>query len=354
MTVALMILVNNPGDWGHIYWPLEHAEWNGCTPTDLVFPFFLFIVGVAVPFAIQAQIKQKLSNPDIIRKSIVRALRLFGLGVFLSLFPKFDLPDVRIPGVLQRIALVYLLCSLIFLYVKPTFQKILFFGILVLYYLLMTQVPVPGAGAANLEAESNLGAWLDRLLLSQAHLYLDKPWDPEGLLSTLPAIATGLSGMWLGQSLLDPTYTDTQRLRRWLVVGVALAAAGWVWDAAGFPINKPLWTSSYVLWTSGLALCLFSLFYWVIDLRKIQGWTLPFVVYGVNAITVFFLSGLLVRMMSQIKVAGKGFHNWLYSEYIAPHFAEPKNASLTGAVLFLVIWFFILWGMYRQKMIVKV
>lgn len=356
MTVALMILVNNPGDWGHIYWPLEHAIWHGCTPTDLVFPFFLFIVGVSISFAFSG----KKPDSSILRKVFVRGLKLFGLGLFLALFPKFDFSTVRIMGVLQRIALVYLVCSLAFLFLRQRSHWIMLLGLLLGYWMVLTWVPVPGVGAASLEPESNFGAWLDRLILGEAHLWKAvRTWDPEGLFSTLPAIGTGLSGMLAGQWLLRKDQTESAKIAWLFVAGSLSMLLGWVWDAAGFPLNKSLWTSSYVCWTSGLATLTLAGLHWLIDVQAYRRWTKPFVVYGVNAITVFFLSGLIPRMMNLIKIQlpdgdKMGLQNWLFQHWVAPPFADPYLASLAGAILFILIWLGILWWMYNKKVIVKV
>ncbi|MFN8354355.1 MAG: heparan-alpha-glucosaminide N-acetyltransferase domain-containing protein [Spirosomataceae bacterium] len=356
MTVALMILVNNPGDWGHIYAPLEHATWNGCTPTDLVFPFFLFIVGVSISFSLSG----KPATKDTIQKIIIRSLRLFGLGLFLALFPRFVFDTVRIPGVLQRIAVVYLICSLVFITTSTRTQWWLFIVLLVGYYIAMTYIPVPGVGAPNLAPETNLGAWIDRLILGEKHLWKSaKVWDPEGLFSTLPAIGTGISGMLTGSYLRKQGVPINERLIWVFVIGCASMVLGWAWDGAGFPINKSLWTSSYVCWTSGLAMCFLASLYWLIDLQGYQKWTKPFVVYGVNAITVFFLSGLIPRMMGLIKIQVAddekiGLQQWLFQNGIAPLFSNPYHASLAGAITFILIWLGILWWMYNKKVFIKV
>lgn len=356
MTVMMMILVNNPGDWGHIYAPLEHAEWNGCTPTDLVFPFFLFIVGVAIPFAFQ----HKKPDYQTISKIFQRSLKLFGLGLFLSLFPRFDFSVVRIMGVLQRISLVFLICSILFLITSKRTQIFLMIAILLGYWFIMTQIPVPDAGAANLEPESNLGAWLDRIVLGTAHLYKAvRVWDPEGLLSSLPAIGTGLSGVLTGQWLQRKGINTDKKVLWMLGFGFLGIMIGFIWNMIGFPINKSLWTSSFVCWTSGWALSFLAVLYWVIDIKGLKIWTRPFVVYGVNAITVFFLSGLIPRVMNMIKVKmpdgeETGIKTWLYESWIVPFFTEPKNASLAGAVTFVIIWLIILWIMYQKKIIIKV
>jgi predicted acyltransferase len=354
ITVAAMILVNNPGDWGHIYAPLGHAHWHGWTPTDLVFPFFLFIVGVSISYALKRDNGEKTG---IVGKIVKRSLILFGLGLFLNLFPKFDFTTVRIPGVLQRIALVYLACSLIYINTDTRTQGWLIGILLVGYWLLMTFVPVPDFGMANLEPETNLGAWLDRTLLG-GHLWkTSKIWDPEGLLSTVPAIATGLSGILAG-TLLKSTRSETQKTVWLFVAGCISLLAAYVWNGF-FPINKSLWTSSFVLLSSGLALIGLALLYWLIDVRGYRKWTTPFVAFGVNAITVFFLSGLIPRILAMIKIQqpdGKeiGAKEWMYQTFFVPYFESPYNASLAGALTFVLIWFGILGWMYQKKIIIKV
>jgi predicted acyltransferase len=356
LTVAMMILVNNAGDWGHIYAPLDHAEWNGCTPTDLVFPFFLFIVGVSISFAFQG----KIADRDTLIKVTTRSLKLFGLGLFLSLFPKLDISVVRIPGVLQRIAIVFFVCSILFLTTRNRTQQVIFGLILITYWVLMTFVPVPDFGVANLDPEHNLGAYLDRMIIGIPHLYkAAKTWDPEGLLSTLPAISTGISGILTGTWLQRKDIEVGEKLINIFLYGCVGMALGWAWDAAGFPINKTLWTSSYVLWTSGLAMCFLASLYWIVDVKGSQWWTKPFVVYGVNAITVFFLTGLIPRILRMIKISNAdggsmNLQNWLYKNGIAPLFSNPYNASLVGALAVVIIWLGILWVMYDKKMIVKV
>ena len=354
ITVAAMVLVNNPGDWGHIYAPLEHAPWNGWTPTDLVFPFFLFIVGVSITFALGA----KGSGQGVIWKIVKRSATLFLLGFFLNFFPKFDITTVRIPGVLQRIALVYLACSLIFLKTTPRQQLYILCGILVGYWLLMTVVPVPGIGFANLEPTTNLAAWIDRTIITPAHVYkVAKVWDPEGLLSTLPAIGTGIIGMLTGTWLRN-TRPVAEKIAWLFAFGCLVTLGGLIWDGF-FPINKALWTSSYVLLAGGLAMLGLALCYWLIDVQNYRRGVLPFVAFGVNAITVFFLSGMIPRIMNLIHIPQPdgteiGSKEYLYRTFIAPPFADPKNASLAGALTFVLIWFVILWWMYRKNVIIKV
>ncbi len=363
LTVAAMILVNNPGSWTNIYAPLKHAEWHGCTPTDLIFPFFLFIVGVSISYALGSK-KGYMSHSKLIMTALKRALILFGLGLFLNLFPKvFTEPmeafqTVRIPGVLQRIAVVFFITAVIFIKTNPKTQLRLLIGILIAYWAMMTLIPVPGVGYANLEKETNLGAWLDRSILTEAHLWRSaKTWDPEGILSTLPAIGTGLFGVLVGTWLKRKDREESVKISWMFSIGVLAVILGLIWDLC-FPINKALWTSSFVLYAGGLATIGLALCYWLIDVQGYKKGTKPFVVYGVNAITVFFLSGLIPRILTMIKVnmsdgTTVNSREWMYETFFSPYFS-PINASLAGAVTFILIWLGILWWMYNKKIIIKV
>jgi len=344
-TVAAMILVNNPGDWGHIYWPLEHAEWNGWTPTDLIFPFFLFLVGASLAF----------SNRDTTKEAAIRALKIFGLGFFMAFYPRFNLETVRIPGVLARIALCYFVAFL----VKKHFSRA---GVAVVaalcclgYWLLMTVVPVPGGVAPNLEPETNLGAWLDRLIFGK-HLWVSsKTWDPEGLLSSVPAVGTTLLG-YLSGSLFRAGLSASEILRRLSVSGVILTIAGLTWSTV-FPINKSLWTSSYVLFTAGLASLFLAFFYWVADVKGHKSGLKPFVIYGVNAIVVFVASGLLAKTLGLIHLplggASVSSQVFIYRTLFAS-WLSPINASLAYALANVVGWYAVLWWLDRRSIHIKV
>ena len=306
LTVAAMILVNNPGDWGAIYPPLEHAEWNGCTPTDLIFPFFLFIVGVSITFALGSRKERAENHSHILLVAFKRAAIIFLLGIFLALFPTvFTDPvqaftTVRIPGVLQRIALVFFPCAVLFMKTGWKTQLGILLSLLVLYWFLITQVPVPGTGIPSLDKETNLGAWLDRLIFSEAHLWkLSRTWDPEGLLGTLPSIATGLSGVLTGTLLRSTAISEARKVLYMSLAGALCIIAGLAWGQT-FPINKSLWTSCYVLYTSGIAMIALAVLYWLIDLKALKALTKPFVVYGVNAITVFFMSTVLAKLLNNL------------------------------------------------------
>jgi len=359
LTVMAMILVNNPGDWAHIYPPLEHAEWNGCTPTDLIFPFFLFIVGVSLVYALDGARQRGGPQGAVLLRVLRRAAVLFGLGLLLSLYPKFDFSVVRVMGVLQRIALVFLGCSVIFLKTGRRTQIWLLVGLLVGYAGLLQLVPVPGFGPANLAPATNLGAWLDRLVFGEAHLWkTSKTWDPEGLLGTLPALGTGLLGGLTAQWLRRRDREPATKVAWLFVAAGGLAVLGLAWHP-WFPINKALWSSSYVLYTGGLAMAGLAALYWLCDVQGYRRWTAPALVYGVNAILVFCLSGLLSRTFGLCKLAlptGKtgGLKEWLYEWGIAPHFADPRNASLAGALLLVLIWLGILSWMHKKGVVLKV
>lgn len=365
ITVAAMILVNNPGSWAHIYPPLSHAAWHGATPTDLIFPFFLFIVGVSIAYAMGSKRDDKTTHSRTILKAAKRAFTLFLLGFILAFFPRdfstFDfveaLKTVRIPGVLQRISVVFLISAILFLKLsdKRLFQLMVIF--LFGYWALMNFVPVPGFGPANLEKETNLGAWLDRTILTEAHLWKSaKTWDPEGILSTIPAIATCLFGVLVGVYLRRKNVEPATKIAWLFSVGTLALLGGMLWDLQ-FPINKALWTSSYVLYSGGWATIILALSYWLIDVNNYSRFTKPFVIYGVNAITVFFLSGLLPRIVNMVKIDLNGEKigalSYVNKAWIAPHFS-PINGSLAYAVVFVLFWYLILWIMYKRNIIIKV
>lgn len=364
ITVAAMILVNNPGDWGHIYAPLEHAEWNGCTPTDLIFPFFLFIVGVSISYALGSKKEIAADHNKLLITAAKRALILFLLGLVIHAFrpllkdPSTVLQTLRIPGVLQRIALVFFITAFMFVKTSTRTQFITFVVILISYWIIMTFIPVPGFGTANLQPETNIGAWLDRTVFTEAHLWSSsKTWDPEGLLGTLPAVATGLFGLLTGTWLKRKDREDSVKISWMFSVGFLAVIIGLLWDLF-FPINKALWTSSYVLFAGGLATISLAFCYWIIDVNQYKSATKPFVVFGVNAIAVFFLSAIVPQIINLIKIEKPdgtilGAIPYAYQTFIAPHFS-PANASLVYAVTFVLIWLLTLWVMYNKKIIIKV
>ena len=356
ITIAGMILVNNPGSWSHVYPALEHAEWNGCTPTDLIFPFFLFIMGVAITLSLSKR-KQRGENLNkILLKILRRSATLFLLGLIMAGFPKFDLSTIRIPGVLQRIAVVYLISAFIFLKSDFKFQIFITFFLLILYWAVMTLIPVPDLGYATLEKGKNLAAWLDRLILDGHMWRATKTWDPEGVLSTIPAISTGMLGVLTGH-LLSSDKDKKEKTVNMFVYGVFLMFFGYVWDM-WFPMNKSIWTSSYVLYTGGLALQFLAVCYWFIDVKGVTWWAKPFQVYGLNAITVFFLSGIFAKILYLTKVSGPNgetvsVKHYIYLNYFAS-WLPPTDASLAMAITYVLIWLGLMWILYEKKIFIKV
>ena len=348
MTVAGMLLVNNPGTWSAIYPPLEHAAWNGWTPTDLIFPFFLFIVGITTELSLRARRARGDDERAILQQILRRGALIFLFGFLLSGFPFFTWPPAlpeaslldrvvdriehwRVLGVLQRIGLAYLFGAL--LTWRTTLRQqvgivaMLLFG----YWALMTLVPVPDTGVAGRfvldKPDQLLSAWLDRTVLGTNHLWIGaRTWDPEGLLSTVPAIGTMMLGLV------------------------------WHWV---FPINKSIWTSSCVLFTAGMGAVSLATCMWIIDVMQVRRWTFPFVVYGTNPMLAFLGSGLMARIISSIwtwesgtgsRISAQGFvFNTLYASWL-----PPREASFAYALSFVALWFLILWGAWKRGFVLKV
>ncbi len=361
-TVAAMILVNNPGSWSDVFAPLRHAEWHGWTFTDLVFPFFLFVVGVAIPLALGAKRERGVPRGVLARRALRRALVLFALGLLLSGFPAFDLATLRIPGVLQRIAVTYLAGSLLFLCAPRRALPWVCAALLVGYWALMTFVPVPGFGAGQLDSkDGNLAAYVDRLLL-EGHLWRSsRTWDPEGVLSTLPALATVLFGVLAGEGLRRAEPGDARTLRL-LLFGALWALLGWV-AAWGFPINKPLWTSSYALLMAGFASTALGLCHHAFDRGQRPGPVTARVgealaVFGVNAILVFVGSGLLARTLTLVSWDAADGTSWtlkgfLYQHSFAP-LLPPQLASLAWGLAWVAGWFLVLRLLWARGIVLKV
>lgn len=415
MTIAGMVLVNNPGSWSAIYSPLEHAEWHGITPTDFIFPFFLFIVGVAIPIALGKRIAEGVTKKTY-WKILSRAAIIFGLGLFMAAFPivnlsESDIPMVvkflamivmmaavyfwlvnknreaigaiilvtillvglylagytlafrnfmtlRIPGVLQRIAVCYAIVSIMFLHTD--WKKLSLIGVILLlfYWLVMTIVPVPNCEITTIDDKAcNLAAYIDRLILTENHIWrTSKVFDPEGILSTIPAIVTTISGVLTGMWLKSER-SETEKAGGILFFGVVAVAVGWCWNFF-FPFNKALWTSSYVVYTSGLALCFLGFCYWLIDIKGYKNWTKPFVIFGMNALALFVFSGLFAKMMGIIKITNAdgsqdSLQGWMFKTIFLP-LAEPVNASLIFAISFILFCLFLMWLLYRKNIYIKV
>lgn len=362
-TVMAMIVVNNPGTWSATYAPLRHAAWNGCTPTDLIFPFFLFIVGVSIHFAYEQKKTEGLSKRNF-TKIIKRSVIIFALGILMAWFtlPLERMVDLerlgtlRIPGVLQRIGVVFFFCSVIYLTTGWLTQIRLTAFLLLLYYLLMTFVPVPDFGPANLEPGTNLAAWTDRLFLG-GHLWSQsKTWDPEGILSTMPAVCTGLLGILAGQ-LFDKIKNPAERVTWIFLLGGCLILAGLAWDLV-FPINKSIWTSSYVLYAGGWAMQALAASHWLIDIRLHQSWIKPFLYFGLNAIFAFVVSGIVAKILLRITWQTEtgeieSLWNYLYQSAYG-NWLEPKMASLGFSITLLTFFYFLLRWMYYRKIFIRI
>ena len=351
-TIATMILVNNPGTWAAVFPPLEHAEWHGCTPTDLVFPFFLFIVGVSMTFSF-ARRRVSESKGELYRDIVRRSAIIFALGLFLALFPRFDFGELRVVGVLQRIAIVYLIASLLYLNLSRRALVWTTLGILLGYWALMSRFPVPGVGPGVLQPDQNFAHWLDRFLVP-GRMYRGT-WDPEGFTSTFPAIATTLLGIFTGEWLRSGQNRPT-KARGMLLAGVIGMAIGLLW-ALVLPLNKHIWTSSYVLFTAGAALSILALFYWLIDMKGYRRWAQPLVVFGVNAIAVYVLSGMVSHLLVEIRIPADGdslpLKTWLFDHLFAV-WAPPYIASLTYALVYVAIWWAVMALLYRRRIFIKV
>jgi len=356
ITIAGMVLVNNPGTWEHIYWPLQHAQWHGWTPTDLVFPFFLFIVGVAITLAFGSRVESERSKRDLYLKVIKRTLIIFGLGLLLNAIPYFNLSELRIPGVLQRIAVCYFFASIIFLNTKVRTQVIITIALLIVYRLMMGLIPAPGFAAGDLSKEGSIASFVDRVVFGKHVWAQAKVYDPEGLLSTIPALATTLIGVLTGHWLRTKKSAH-EKVAGMFVAGMACIVVGWAWNPL-FPINKALWTSSYVLFTGGLALQLLAFCYWLIDIKGFRLWAKPFEVFGMNAIALYVGSALMAELLGLIKVTGADgtkmdLKTWIYQNVFAS-WASPVNASLAFAIAFVLVWLGLMWILYRRKIFIKI
>ena len=357
-TIALMVIVNTPGTWSYVYGPLRHAEWHGCTLTDLVFPFFLFIIGVAMRFSFDKYDICKYG--PLFNKIIFRTITIFAIGLLLNAFPfirqNWDWSSFRILGVLQRIALAYFFASFIVLRLDVKgLVKISFFLLVGYWLLLMSYGFYSGQDPYSLKY--NLILVIDSFLLGESHLYggTGIQFDPEGLLSTIPSIVTILIGFLVG-TMIKTTNDHQDNIQRMVVLGSLLIITGWLWSF-GFPINKQLWTSSYVLYTAGIAIILLAGMVWLVDIKKIDWWTKPFVILGSNAIFLYILSSLWVKILLKIsfKLDGKMIsgYSYLYKTIFQP-IAGNINGSLFFAIFHVLFFLLLLTWMYRKKIFIKI
>jgi len=350
ITIAAMILVNTPGDWNNVYGPLLHANWHGLTPTDLIFPIFLFIVGISISFAY----KNAENNKHTYKKITIRSLKLFGLGLFLSLFLPYlpfvkELSTARIPGVLQRIGLVFFFTSILFLNFKWKTLLILFISILIAYWLLLGFAPLPNGAIPTFDRSPNNWAnYLDLQLLGK-HMW--KPdYDPEGIFSTIPSIATCISGVLIGKLL---ALQNGRKEILLLISGLLFLGLGYLWNLS-FPINKAIWSSSFVLVTSGWATIILSVIYYITDVKQLKFGKL-FKYVGMNAITIYFLSSFISKTFYLTKIGEtNNIHSYLYATFFTTNISNLKLASLLYATTVICFYLFIGYVMFKKKWIVKV
>lgn len=400
LTMILMILVNNPGDWGNVYPPLLHAEWHGWTPTDLVFPFFVFAMGMALPFS---SVPGSGLSKEQFLKILARSLRLVALGLFLNFFSRIEfgpsqgltlllfrlmitgfvgflllgnfetriklyialallaimlflaysgLPHfekVRIPGVLQRLGIVYFFAAVIFQVFSFRNQFVIAVAVLLGYWLLLAYVPVPGTGLTGFEKGANLAAWVDEIILGDHVWTSSRPWDPEGVLSTFPAIISCLTGTWAG--MLLRIRADRKNM---VYTGLILLICGLIWSKY-FPVNKALWSSSFVLLTAGLGFLLVTVISYICDDKPVRPVTAFLVMWGVNPIIIFFGAGVIPRALNMIKTGeGTALLSAFYSGGLVPLFSDPRNSSLAFALVHVLFWSGVLLYLRKQKMIIKV
>jgi predicted acyltransferase len=365
LTIAGMLLVNNPGTWGAIYPPLRHAAWHGWTPTDLIFPFFLFIVGITTHLSLAARRARGDDDRMLVRQVLRRGGIIILLGLLLSGFPflpkyGFDISTMRIPGVLQRIGVAYIAAALLTLRTSARTQLLIVTALLFGYWAVMTLVPVPGSGILGALAlatpDASLAAWLDRTVLGDHLWRVSRTWDPEGILSTIPAIGTAMLGVFAGRWIASPRPL-MERIAGLFAIGSIAMVAGLMWNWS-FPINKNLWTSSYVLFTAGMACVAIATCIWLIDVQRVTWWTKPFVVFGMNPILAFVGSGMMARLMASIITVERGgqsvsLQRAIYDSAFAS-WLSPMSASLLYAVCFVLLWFLILAALYKKRVFLKV
>jgi predicted acyltransferase len=352
LTVAFMIIVNNPGSWDYVYSPLRHSKWNGCTLTDLVFPIFLFIVGMSTWYSFKKYGNE--INGNSILRILRRTLTIFAVGLFLTIFPHFlrDYSTLRIMGVLQRIALTYALGALICLASERDYLWIIISILLLIYWGLLVFL----GGADPYSLGGNFALKADIAVLGKSHLYtgFGIPFEPEGLLSTIPAVCTVIIGYFIG-GMVGKGAASGKTVIKIILLGAAAIGLGYLWNMI-FPINKPLWTSSYVLFTAGIAMTVFAIIYLISDVLKFQVLGTFFMIFGTNALFSYFLAGIWIKMLLFIQIeSGVGkvsLYNWIYEKVCV-----PIAGHLNGSLIFAVIQMLLIWGvaliLYRKKIMIR-
>ena len=371
ITIAAMILVNNPGSWSYVYAPLRHATWHGYTPTDLIFPFFVFIVGISINIVMQREVTRGSDRISLLKTAGIRAAKLFGLGLFLALFyydfnqPNYswlayELYQVRVMGVLQRLGIVFVATVAIVLWFGNYGRLLWFIALLIGYWLALILIPynLPDGTIEQglLEYGNSLAAWFDSTIIGAKHLYYSTAeplaFDPEGVLSTLPAIASWLAGVFTGQILTNPDKSLHRKVKLMFVTGTALLVAGHLWNLV-LPINKALWTPSYVEVSTGWALISLAVLTCLVDMKGYKAWSAPFVVFGANAIFFYVFSAIVARLMIMIPWQNTSLQGAIYFKFLQPTFGY-FNGSLMFALLFLFVSYFVMHWLYKKQIFFKV
>ncbi|GJM62525.1 acyltransferase family protein [Persicobacter diffluens] len=353
-TMLLMILVNNPGDWDQLYYPLKHKVWHGCSLTDLIFPYFIFMMGVSMTFSLKKAKEVPEFRKSAYLKALKRGGKLIAIGLFINLLPFFEFDTWRYFGVLQRIGIIFICC--VPLYFNTDWKGLLALAIIILggYFAFINYVPVPGVGLPDLDLkDQNIGAYIDYALFKD-HLWIhSKTWDPEGLISTIPAVVTAILGLLSGLWIQAKRANGFELVAGLFIGGFALLVLG-EWWGLSFPINKSLWTSSFVLYSGGYSLMTLGLFYWLLDIHQVSSplWKI-FEVFGTNAIGAFIFSNLLVKFFEFFTIDGLNLLSLFYQQLILPAF-EPKTASLVYALIITSVNFIPMWWLYRKNIILKV
>lgn len=347
-TIAAMILVNFPGNGDYVFATLNHSSWNGLTLTDMVAPFFLFIVGVSIALAYTKRLQKGTPKGDMYKKIVVRSFKIFAVGIFLNLLPDFNFAELRWTGTLPRIAIVFFASAFLFLNTKWKTQAWIGGITLVAYWLVMTLIPTPGEGKVMLERGVNLAAWIDTNFMPGT-MY-QGTWDPEGILSTFPAVVSGITGMLAGALMVSNRSKEMKVI--WLmVIGFFMAFVGYLWGLT-FPVNENIWTSSFVFVTSGIAFMALGAFYFLVDMKGYTYGTKPGIIFGANAITVYVLGDVFSLFFYGLKIGGQSLNMHFFDAFTAIGMA-PKLVSMIYAILFVCILFIPAYIMYKKKIFIK-
>src|ERR1017187_460944 len=347
-TIAAMIVVNYPGSEDSVYFTLRHTVWNGLSFTDQVAPYFLYFVGASIAFAYSKRLDAGVARSEMYKKIFFRSLKIYAVGMFLNLMPEFDFHNIRWTGTLQRIAIVFFISAIIYLNSNWKQQAWLAAILLVLYWLALTCIPTPGVGKVMLEPGVNIVAWFDTKFLP-GRMWRGT-WDPESILTNITSVVSCITGMLAGRLMLS-NKTPGEKVNYQMTAGVFMAIAGYFWGLA-FPVNENLWTSSFVLVTSGFASLLFGAFYFLVDIKGRTWGTRPGIIFGANAITIYFLADVWALFFYVAKFGGTSL-NEKFVNGLNNMGADPRLASLLYALLFVGINFIPAWLLYRKKIFIK-